>query len=55
MRLGSNSRFFKILRDERGILYEIPVLIVLLIFVLAVGVPIFKKHGVPVCFIWLCG
>jgi hypothetical protein len=47
MRLGSNSRFFKILRDERGILYEIPVLIVFLIFVLAVGVPIFKKHGVP--------
>jgi hypothetical protein len=42
----SNRRFLKILRSERGTLYEIPLLIVILLLVLAVGVPVFHQQGI---------
>jgi|GEM_PF-4571835 len=37
--------FFKILREEKGRLYEIPVLIIFVLIFLAGAVPVFQKHG----------
>lgn len=43
---GPDRRFLKTLRNERGTLYEVPLLILFLVLVLAVGVPIFRNEGV---------